>query len=245
MKIRNKIHYILSMLTFVALIVFVVLNTPSGGLRYDLYKDYTKYIFTGFLWSILISLSVFLLSFLLGGILFLASRSKVPYIRYLVKHFSMFMFGSPMLVIVIVFYFFIGTAFGVNNKLFWGILSLTLYFAPFMMKLYQGAYDSIDEKQFLVCDIFGFNKFQMYYYIIFPQMFKIMLPPLSANLATVIKSSSLLYLIGFKEVYYSITNVQSKTLAYTEGYILMFAIYLVITVPLLKLSAMLEKRIKL
>lgn len=244
MKIKNTIYYILSILTFVAFIVFVVLNTPNSTLRYDLYQDYSKYIFSGFLWTIFISLSVFFLSFFLGGILFLLSRSKIAYFRYLVKHFSSFMFGSPMLVIVIVFYFFIGTALGINNKLFWGITSLTLYFAPFMMKLYQGAYDSIDEKQFLVCDIFGFNKFQMYYYIIFPQMIRIMLPPLSANLATVIKSSSLLYLIGFKEMYYSITNVQSKSLAYTEGYILMIVMYLIITIPLLKLSNMLEKRIK-
>lgn len=112
------------------------------------------------------------------------------------------------------------------------------------MKLYIGAYSSIDQNQFMVCDIFGFSKLQMYYYIIFPQMFRIMLPPLSGNLATIIKSSSLLYLIGFQEMYYSLTTVQSKTLAYTEGYILMIVLYLLITVPLLKLTDYLEKRVK-
>ncbi len=244
MKMSHKLQYILSILTFVALIVFVVVSTPNSTLKYELYKPYIKYIFYGFLWTILISISVFILSFILGGVMFLGSRSKIPYIRYLIRHFTAFMFGSPMLVVVIIFHFFIGTAFHMSNKLFLGILSLTLYFAPFMMKLYQGAYDSIDEKQFLVCDIFGFSKMQMYYYIIFPQMIRIMLPPLSGNLATVIKSSSLLYLIGFKELYYSITNVQSKTLAYTEGYILMIVLYLLITIPLLRLSSLLEKRIK-
>ncbi len=182
MKNSSKIQYVLSILTFVALVVFVVLNTPNSTLRYDLYKDYTGYIFSGFLWTIFISLVVFCLSFIFGGIMFLGSMSRIPYIRYLIKHLTTFMFGSPMLVVVIVFYFFIGTAFGISDKLFLGVLSLTLYF-------------SIDEQQFLVCDIFGFTKFQMYYYIIFPQIIRIMLPPLSANLATVIKSSSLLYLM--------------------------------------------------
>ncbi len=245
MKINNKIQYTLSLLTYVALLIFVIINTPNSTLQYELYKPYISYIASGFLWTLLISIAVFAFSFILGGILFLGSMSKTPYIRYLIRHLTSFMFGSPMLVVVIVFYFFIGTAFGISSKLFLGILSLTLYFAPFMMKLYQGAYDSIDKNQLLVCDIFGFTKFQMYYYIIFPQMIRIMLPPLSGNLATVIKSSSLLYLIGFKEMYYSITNVQSKTLAYTEGYILMIILYLLITIPLLKLSDILEERIKL
>ncbi len=245
MKIKNIIHYVLALLTFVGLVFFVVENTPNPVLKFEIYQDYFGYIFDGFLWTIFISISVFVLSFIVGGVMFFASKSKIPYIRYLAKLWTSFMFGSPLIVIVVIFYFFIGTAFGISDRLFLGILSLTLYFAPFMMKLYQSAYSSIDKKQYLVCNIFGFNKFQMYYYIIFPQMIRIMIPPLTGNLANVIKSSSLLYLIGFKELYYTITNVQSKSFAFTEGYIIMPILYLVITIPLLKLSSMLEKRIKL
>ncbi len=239
----SKFQYILSILTYIALIVFVILKTPNPRQKYELFIPYASYIFAGFLWTIFISICVFLFSFIFGGMLFLGSRSKVPYIRYLVSHLTTFMFGSPLLVIVIVFYFFVSAAFGITNKLLIGIFTLTLYFSPFVMKLYQGAYESIDEKQFLVCDIFGFTKFQMYYYIIFPQIIKVMLPPLSGHLATVIKSSSLLYLIGFRELYYTLTNVQAKNLSYTEGYILMIVLYLIITVPLLKVSSMLEERV--
>jgi polar amino acid transport system permease protein len=155
------------------------------------------------------------------------------------------MFGTPMLVWVILTYFFIGKAVGIDSKLFWGIASLTVYFGPFMMKLYISAYESIDKNQLVVCDLFGFSKIQMYRYVIFPQMFRIMLPPLSGNLATIIKSSSLLYLIGFGELYYNITTVQSKTFAFTEGYLIMLVLYLIITIPLLRLTSFLEKRIKI
>ncbi len=245
MKTNKVIQYILSLLTFVALVYFVIKQSPNSELRYDLYYPYLDYIFSGFLWTILISILVFVFSFLLGGLMFFSAKSKIPYFRYITKHFTMFMFGSPLLVVVIVFYFFIGGAFGVSNKLFLGLLSLSLYFAPFVMKLYQSAYESIDKKQILVCDMFGFSKRQMYQYIIFPQMIRIMLPPLSGHLATVIKSSSLLYLISFRELYYTITTVQTKNYTYTEGYILMVVLYLIITIPLLKLSNILEKRIKL
>ncbi len=245
MKTKKIFGNVLSLLSYFAFLLFVIYNTPNHSLKYELYQPYMNYIVSGFLWTILISVSVFCFSFLLGGAMFLGSMSKSYYLKSLIKHFTIFMFGSPMLVVVIISYFFIGTAFRLSNQLIVGTITLTLYFAPFMMKLYQGSYDGIDKNQILICDIFGFTKFQMYYYVIFPQMIRTMIAPLSANLATVIKSSSLLYLIGFGELYYSITNVQAKTLTYTEGYLLMVGLYLIITIPLLKLSKILEEKIKL
>lgn len=245
MKTKKIIQYILSLLTLMLILGFVIINTPNPKLNFQVYEPYKTHIFMGFVWTIFISMMIFILSFILGLFLFFTQKSKNHYVRYLTRHLTTIMFGSPMLVVVIVFYFFIGTAIGVNSKLILGIISLSLYFAPFMMKLYISAYESIDNNQFIVCDLFGFSKFQMYRYVIFPQMFKIMLPPLSGQLATVIKSSSLLYLIGFNELYYNLTTVQSKTFAYTEGYIIMMALYLIITVPLCKLTDYLEESIKI
>ena len=245
MKTKNVIHYILSLITILIGLLLILSNIPNQEFHFELYVEYEQYIFTGFMWTLLISLIIFVLSLLLGFVMFFANRSKIPYIRYLIEHFTFFMFGSPMLVIVIVFYFFVGTAMHIDSKFFLGTASLTLYFAPFMMKLYISAYESIDRNQVIICDLFGFGKYQMYRYVILPQMFRIMLPPLSGNLATIIKSSSLLYLIGFHELYYGITTVQSKTFAYTEGYIMMMVLYLIITIPLIKLTDYLEKRIKI
>lgn len=245
MKTKKTIHYILSLLTVLVGVILIILNTPNPEFRFDVYLDYGPYIVTGFLWTIFISIIIFILSFIIGFVMFFTDRSKIPYIRYLTEHWTNFMFGSPMLVVVIVFYFFIGTAIGVDSKLFLGTASLTLYFSPFMMKLYISAYESIDRNQVIVCDLFGFSKWQMYRYVILPQMLRIMLPPLSGNLATIIKSSSLLYLIGFNELYYNLTTVQSKTFAVTEGYIMMMVMYLIITVPLIKLTDRLEERIKI
>lgn len=239
------VHYSLSVITIILIIVGIIANTPNPELKFGIYLEYAPFIASGFLWTVIISIIIFILSFVFGFLMFFAQRSKIPYIRYLTNHFTNFMFGSPMLVIVIVFYFFVGTAFHNDNELLLGIIGLTLYFAPFMMKLYISAYESIDKNQIIVSDLFGFSKIQMYRYIIFPQMIRIMLPPLSGNLATIIKSSSLLYLIGFNELYYNLTTIQAKNYTFTEGYIIMLVLYLVITIPLLKLTAYLEKSVKI
>lgn len=245
MKIKKLIQYILSLATFLVGVYWVVKNTPNANIDFNLYKPYLRLILSGFGWTILISLIIFVLSFILGFIMFFTNRNKIAYIRYLTGHITDLMFGTPMLVWVILTYFFIGDAVGINSKFFWGIASLTIYFGPFMMKLYISAYESIDKNQLVVCDLFGFSKVQTYRYVILPQMIRIMLPPLSGNLATIIKSSSLLYLIGFHETYYNITTVQSKTFAFTEGYLILLLLYLIITIPLLRLTSYLEKRIKI
>jgi polar amino acid transport system permease protein len=175
--------------------------------------------------------------------MFFASKSKNTYLRSLVDVYTNIMFGTPLLVVVIIFYFFIGAAVAIDSVLFWGITSMTMYFAPFMMKLFISAYRAIDENQFIVCDIFGFSKFQMYRYIIIPQMLKIMLPPLSGQLSIIIKGSSLLYVTGFNELFYNLSTIQSKTYAYPEGYILIMVLYLIITIPLIKVTEYLERRL--
>lgn len=245
MKTKKILHYTASIITVVMVVLLIIYNTPNLSLRFNLYVEYIPLLFNGFMWTILISIIVFIASFILGFVMFFTDRSRVPYIRYLTEHFTNYMFGSPMLVIVIVFFFFVGPAVGSNSKLLLGTTGLSLYFAPFMMKLYISAYESIDKNQLIVCDLFGFSQWKMYRYVILPQMIRIMLPPLSGQLATIIKSSSLLYLIGFRELYYNLTNVQSNTFAYTEGYIIMMILYPLITIPLLKLTAYLEKRVKI
>ncbi len=244
MKINKGIQYLLSILTILIGVMLVIKNTSNSNINFMLFRPYLGLVMSGFLWTVLISLIIFILSFILGFIMFFTGRSKSYYLKYLTSHITDLMFGTPMLVVVILTYFFVGTALNIDSKLFWGIASLTVYFSPFMMKLYLGAYESIDNNQIIVCDLFGFSKWQMYRYIILPQMLRIMLPPLSGNLATIIKSSSLLYLIGFNELYYNITTIQAKTFAFTEGYLVMLVLYLIITIPLLRLTDYLEARIK-
>lgn len=245
MKINKFVQYILSLMTFVVGIILIVRSSPNANINFEIYKPYMRLILSGFIWTIFISIIIFFLSFVLGLIMFFTQKNKIPYIRYITGHVTDLMFGTPMLVWVIITYFFIGQAVGIDSKLFWGVTSLTVYFGPFMMKLYISAYESIDKNQLVVCDLFGFSKVQMYRYVIFPQMIRIMMPPLSGNLATIIKSSSLLYLIGFKELYYNLTTVQAKTFAFTEGFLIMLVLYLIITIPLLRLTSYLEGRIRI
>ncbi len=140
------------------------------------------------------------------------------------------MMGTPLLVLVFVSKYMIGEAFNLENDFYIGIGAITAYIGPYMANMFKGAIDSIDPQQYVVMDLYGFNSFQKYRYIILPQVLKRMLPPIMNNLSYAIKGSSLLYIVTITEIYYSIKLIQSKTFAFTEGFLVLWLAYLCITI---------------
>ena len=114
---------------------------------------------------------------------------------------------------------------------------------PYMKNLFEGAMNSIDEMQYQAMTVLGFTTYQKYRYIIIPQLLKVIIPPLIGNLTFVIKGSTLLQFISVPELFYQIETVKSRTFGSVEGYALMFMLYLLITVPLIRLTKYFEKRV--
>jgi polar amino acid transport system permease protein len=114
-----------------------------------------------------------------------------------------------------------------------------------MKNVYKSAISSISEEQYMAMDLFGFTNFQKYRYIIIPQVTRILMPPLMNNFSLIIKGSALLNLISYAELYYVINVAQSRTFAFVEGYILMWGLYLMITIPLSQLTKYVERKVTL
>jgi polar amino acid transport system permease protein len=91
-------------------------------------------------------------------------------------------------------------------------------------------------------DLFGFTPYQRYRYIIIPQVIRILMPPMMNNFSMIIKGSALLNVLSYNELYYAIRVAQSKTFAFVEGYLLMWVLYLLLTIPLSQLTKMIERK---
>jgi polar amino acid transport system permease protein len=94
----------------------------------------------------------------------------------------------------------------------------------------------------MAMNLFGFTPFQKYRYIIIPQVIRILMPPLMNNFSLIIKGSALLNVLSYTEIFYAIRIAQSKTFAFVEGYILMWLLYLIITIPLSQLTKYVERK---
>lgn len=241
---KKFFNYLLAIATFVVLIVYVIFTRDANFTITPLIGDYGQLIFNGFLNSIYVSIITLFGSLILGFIFYLLSISRFRYFRALVDVFTEVIYGTPLLVMIVLMAFLIGPAFGSFNRPFLGILGLILYISPYMKNVYQSSFSSIPKDQFMAMDLFGFTPRQRYQYIIIPQVIKVLMPPLMNNFSLIVKGSALLYVLAYAELYYAINIAQSRTFLFVEGYVLLWGLYLIITLPLSQLTKWIEKRLQ-
>ncbi|MCK7487585.1 MAG: ABC transporter permease subunit [Bacillus subtilis] len=223
--------------------MIVVLYPGRSNFQLAGLVPYADIIFEGWGLTIFISVLTLLFSTVLGFVLYLLTKSKLLFLRYIASIFNEIVFGSPTIVFFLVVYYFIGVPLGLTNRLVVGVVAFGLYMSPYMKNLFVGAMESIDDLQHQAMRVFGFTPTQQYRYIILPQILKLMIPPMIGNLTFIVKGSALLNFIGVQELYNQITTAQSGSYAVVEGYLVMFVLYLLITIPLIRVTKYFEKRV--
>lgn len=247
----NRVKKILSLIAalgFYGLLIFVIIILYPGRSDFDFgamfQGEYPGMIFSGFLYTIFISLVTLFGSVVLGFILYLMSASKIDAFRYITNIYNDFVLGTPLIVFIVAVYYMVWNYLPFESRLWGGIVSLTLYMAPYMKSLFEGAMKTIDPLQYQAMTVFGFTTYQKYRYIIIPQLIRVIIPTLIANLTIIIKGSALLNFIGVPELYNQSLFVQYDNFLVLEGYLLMLITYLLITIPLIRITRYFEKRVE-
>ena len=216
----KKTLSLIAALSFYGLLIFVVIILYPGRNDFNLGAMFTggypKMIFSGFLYTILISLIALIGSIILGFTLYLLTVSKVDTFRYIATIYNETVFGTPLIVFIVVAYYMIWKYLPFDSRLWGGIVALVFYMGPYMKNLFEGAMKTIDPLQYQAMTV----------YIIIPQLIRVIIPSLIANLTIIIKGSSLLNFIGVPELYNQLLFVQYDNFLVMEGYLLMFITYL-------------------
>ncbi|MFW5842275.1 MAG: amino acid ABC transporter permease [Bacillota bacterium] len=210
------------------------------------YLPFWRPILEGFWVTIWISIVSLILSIIIGFLLYIMYISRFKTLHHISNVFTEIVFGSPLIVFLVVVWYFISVPLGFrDNRTLVGLIALSLYVAPYMKNAFEGAFKSVDALQEQAMTVYGFTTYQKYRYIKIPQILKVILPPFMGNLTYIIKGSALLYYIGVVELHDSIQFVQSATFRTVEGYFLLFVMYLLVTIPLIRLTRWFERRFAL
>ena len=198
--------------------------------------------------TIEISLISVLISVLFGLGMGVLMRVKVKVVQFLCQLYLNTVRIVPQLVLLFLAYFGLSKSFGVNLSgevasvlvfSFWGIAE--------MGDLVRGALDSIPSHQYETGLALGLNKYQVYLYVIIPQTIRRLLPQ-TINLVTrIIKTTSLIVLIGVVEVVkvgQQIIEASRLTVPTAALWIygVIFLLYFLVCYPLSLLATKLEKR---
>ena len=179
------------------------------------------------------------------GIILTAARMLGGYIaRYAILGFVEFTRGAPPLVHISIIYFLL-PEFGIVFNEFWtGVVALSLIGAGYSVEIFRGAIDAVKFSQLDAAKALGLSRLQSFRLVLLPQAYRLSLPPLTNELANVIKATSLLSVISVNELTKVANDLIFVHFVVVEVIIQLTVLYLVIVGLLMLLSKHLEARLK-
>ena len=184
--------------------------------------------------------------FILGAIFGLMKLSPSWIIRKIAGFYIETIRGTPMLVQAMFLYFGLPMAFGFRLPAMGaGVIIIAVNSGAYIAEIVRGAVQSIDTGQMEAGRSIGLNALQTMRYIIWPQAFRRMLPPLGNQFIISLKDTSLLMIIGVGELLRTGDEIVAVNFRAFEVYLAVGLIYLTMTMSIAKVLQILEKRMKI
>ncbi|MBD1872039.1 ABC transporter permease subunit [Nodosilinea sp. FACHB-131] len=206
-------------------------GTSSGFAWGRLFKN----LFKGAWITILLTAASFFFGLIGGSLVAFAMISPIKPLRWLCRIYVDFFRGTPMLVQLYMIYFGLPALFqglGIDisfNQIFAAILALSLNVAAYLSEILRGGIQSIDRGQWEAGESLAMNPVETMRYVVFPQAFRRIVPPLGNEFITLIKDTSLASVIGFNELLRQGELIVASTYAAFQVYFGVALVYLIMT----------------
>lgn len=149
--------------------------------------------------------------------------------------------GTPLLVQIFLAYFFLGTVFDLSRNVC-GIGALALFAGAYVAEIVRAGIQAIPKGQGEAARSLGMTSFQTMVEVILPQALKKILPPLSGQFISLIKDSSLVSVIAITDLTKSGREIITSTFATFEVWLVVAAMYLLVTSILSQIVYYMERR---
>ena len=216
----------------------------SYEFHWDTIYAYKQKFIDGFFMTIGISFFALILSLIIGIIFAYGQNSQVILLRFFSRFYIELIRGTPLLVQILIFFYVFANNLGFNNRYIVGTVILAMFSGAYVSEIIRAGLQSIHKDQYESAKSLGFTSFQAYLYIIFPQAYKRIIPPLTGQFASIIKDSSLLSIISISEFTMNAQEVNAYTYSTLESYIPLGIGYLMLTYPISFWAKKLEERMK-
>ena len=131
--------------------------------------------------------------------------SKIPVIRWIVTAYISIMRGTPLMLQLMVVYFGPYFIFGIRISMGYSLIAVfiafTINYAAYFAEIYRGGIESMPIGQYEAAKILGYSKTQTFFRIILPQVFKRILPSITNEVITLVKDTSLAFVVAVAEMF--------------------------------------------
>jgi polar amino acid transport system permease protein len=164
----------------------------------------------------------------LGLVISMGSMSKLKILKVITKAFVWVIRGTPLMLQLFVVFYVPGLLFGtpMKSRMTAALLAFVINYAAYFSEIYRGGIESIPKGQYEAGQVLGMTKTQIFFKVVLMQVVKRILPPMSNEIITLVKDTSLARVIAVSEILMQATDFSSKgiiwPLFYTAVFFLIF-----------------------
>lgn len=197
----------------------------------------------GLLISLLIFATTLIIALPLGLGISFVRMSKNKFLSTLAKIYISIMRGTPLMLQLMVLFFAPSLIFGISTSAFFRyvavIIGFGINYAAYFAEIYRAGIEAIPVGQYEAATVLGYTRGQTFRKIIFPQVVKRIIPPVTNEVITLVKDTSLAYVIAVEEMF-----TVAKQIVAAKGTIMPFIVAAVFYYLLNALVAWIMSRVE-
>lgn len=217
---------------------------------------YLQWVMTGLGWLCLIALVAWTIALILGSFLGILRTLPSKPARMIGTFYVTVFRNVPLLIQLFIWFYVVPNFLPGPIKSWWvndlsasttaflsASIGLGLFTAARVCEQIRTGIEALPKGQINAGYAVGFSTFQLYRYVVLPQSFRTVLPPLSSELTNCVKNTSIASLVGVSEIISQMKTISEYTQNTIEIYTYVTLIFIVINVCLILFMSFLEKRL--
>lgn len=206
----------------------ILLNAAQSGFMNSEFMEVTLSLLTGLWENVKLFFSTLLFALPLGLVITMGSMSRFRPLKYLTRMFVWVIRGTPLMLQLFVVFYVPGLVFNVpmQDRMMAALIAFVINYSAYFSEIYRGGIESIPRGQYEACQVLGMTKSQTFFRVILMQVVKRVVPPMSNEIITLVKDTSLARVIAVSEILMAAERFSRKgviwPLFYTAVYFLVF-----------------------
>src|SRR5579859_5200935 len=217
---------------------------PTGyEYAWNVVVEYRFWLWEGVLLSLKLAAVSMAVAMALGLLVALLRMSSFWPVKAAAMFYIAVLRAIPLLVFILWMYYGAALALGLNVDPFGaGVICLALQYSAWLAEIYRAGLQAIDKGQREAALSTGMSRTRTFGRVIWPQAWRIIIPPLASNFIGIIKDSSLVGIIGLNEIMRQSQIAVSLSFRPFELYTAAMGIYIILALIISPLASLVERR---
>lgn len=162
----------------------------------------TQRLLSGFSISFKLFMGTLIFALPLGLVISFGSMSRFKPLRWLVRTFVWIIRGTPLMLQLIIVFYGPGLLFdwGSLSRMQAAFIAFIINYAAYFSEIYRGGIEGIPRGQYEAGQVLGMTKNQIFFKVVLLQVVKRIVPPMSNEIITLVKDTSLARIIAIQEI---------------------------------------------